>query len=84
MKEIVDKEWEGYTFEDLKNQIVVNRVSVDIIKQHITNLGREVVVNPLNNIGGKSHARYFEKVMSALAYLEAAVNIIKRIREILK
>lgn len=84
MKELVDKEWVGYTFEDLKNQIVVNRVSVDIIKQHIANLGREVVVNPLNNIGGKSHARCFEKVMSALAYLEAAVNIIKRIREILK
>ena len=77
MKEIVDKEWEGYTFEDLKNQIVVNRVSVDIIKQHIADLS-------MLNIGGKSHARYFEKVMSALAYLEAAVNIIKRIREILK
>ena len=84
MKELVDKEWVGYTFEDLKNQIVVNRVSVDIIKQHVANLGREVVVNSLNNIGGKSHARYFEKVMSALAYFEAVVKIIKRIREILK
>lgn len=84
MKNQIDKKWAGYTFDELKYQIVMNRVSFNIAKQHIANFGREGVLNPLNNLGGKSLTGYFDKVMFALSYFGAAVKIVKRIREILK
>lgn len=84
MKNQIDKKWDGYTFDELKYQIVINRVSFNVTKQHIANFGREGVLNPLNIVGGKSLAGYFEKVMSTLSYFGAAVKIVKRIREILK
>ena len=84
MKDHIEKKWAGYTFDELKYRIVVNRVSFNVAKQHITDIGRTEVINPLNDIAGKSLTGYFEKVMSALSYFEAAIKIVKRIREIFK
>lgn len=83
MKDKVDKNWGGYTLDELRYRIVVNRVSLNVEKQRLTEIGQMITTNPFGVIGGNSLIGYLEKIMSALNYFDVAMKVIRRIREIL-
>lgn len=83
MKDKVDRSWDGYTLDELRYRIVVNRVSLNVEKQRLTEFGQMVNANPFGVISGNSLSGYFEKIMSALNYFDIAMKVVRRIREIL-
>ncbi len=79
-----DKKWKGYTLDELRYLIVVNRISFDVERQRMNEIGRIAITNPFSLMGWNSIFGYLKKIMSVLAYFDAVVKIVKRLREIFK
>lgn len=84
MKRKVYRKWNGCTLEELRYRIVVNRMLLNIEKQRVFEIGEMLPINPFSFSGGNLYSVYLKKVMSVLNYFDAAMKIIRRLREIFK